>query len=326
MHRLLFLLLALLALPATALAEPRLDGEFPVDSKPAQLTLGPDGNVWFVTDSDEIGRITPDGTVSDDFPHGMSGAARDITAGGGRLWLSQDDSVIAIDPADPENPEIHSINEIGTARGVAREADGDLWVVDDFEGTVVEVSADGQFKRELPGKEVKGVKPSGRDIVVGGDGKLYWADFNGPSIQVTDPVAGTTKALELTGGNPQELAVGPDGQVWFSSPNSIVGRIAPDGTVDETTNTNRDGFGAVFANDDAYWFAELTTGTLGRLTPGGELTHPIDLGATSKPRHITKGAGDTLWVSLEEMGKERIARITGVSAPEPLPEDPGPVA
>src|SRR5687767_3081040 len=100
MNRLLPLLaLACLALPAAASAEPKLDGEFPVDEKPAQLVQGPDGNVWFLLNGGELGRITPEGTVSDDFSLGILANGQDITAAPDRLWVSFQNGVIEIDPA-----------------------------------------------------------------------------------------------------------------------------------------------------------------------------------------------------------------------------------
>src|SRR5687768_12185666 len=147
MNRLLpLLLLAALALPAVASAEPALDGQFPVDAKPEELVQGPDGNVWFLMGS-ELGRITPDGTVSDDFAIGATGT--DIAASPTRLWIARSGGVVEVDPATPDAPVDHPVVQIGNAQGIALEGDGDLWVVED--DGLVEVGADGGFKREIPG-------------------------------------------------------------------------------------------------------------------------------------------------------------------------------
>ena len=331
MRRTLALLTLLLALPATAAAEPKLDGQFPVDAKPNQLVEGPDGNVWFIMDGTEFGSITPDGTVSDDFAMPGAVTPKDITAGGGKLWISYDDGFVEVDPANPAGATAHPVAEVNTARGIAREADGDLWIVDDFSNSVVEAAPDGTFKREIPGDPVNATPPSGRGIALGLDGKLWWVDNTGPSVQATDPATGTSKGYEVSAGNPQEITAGPEGQMAFTSPNGIIGRIATDtGAIQETPNPGADATGIVLGNDQAYWSAEFATDSVARLAPDGTLTHPIQFtpfaaGDTADPRHIATGPNDTLWVSLEDLGTmthQRIARITGVEAP-PAP-DPQP--
>ena len=56
---------------------------------------------------------------------------------------------------------------------IARDAEGDLWVVDDADG-LVEVAPDGNKKQDVG---VAG--SSGRDIAAGSDGRVWWADFGG---------------------------------------------------------------------------------------------------------------------------------------------------
>jgi virginiamycin B lyase len=331
MRRVVTLLLLALALPAGASAAPALDREIPVSGKPLQLVQGPDGNVWFGLETsstnDEFGRIMPDGTV-DEFDTPGAEKATDIAAGGGRVWMAYEDGIIEVDPADPENPVVHPVSEVNTSRSLAFEpADGDLWVVDDFSGSVVEIGDDGTFKREIPGESLAGGTPSGRGIAAGSDGRMWWMDFGQVAVQATNPATGTSKAFPISGGNPQEIATGPAGELGFTSPQDIIGRIATaDGAIRETSNPLGDATGLVLANDGAYWSAEFNKDSLARLAPDGTLTHPIQFSSDADPRHITTGAGDTLWVSLEDLGAvtgPRIARITGVSAPPP--PDPKPV-
>ena len=328
--RLALALAALLLTPAAAAAAPALSGEFPVDAQPKSLAIGPDGNVWFIMQSTEFGRITPDGTVSDDFalPGGVTPS--DITGSPTRLWIAHNDGIVEVDPADPAGAVDHAVVEINTARGIVREsADGDLWVVDDFSGSVVEVGSDGTFKREIPGESLSGGTPSGREIALGSDGRLWWIDFGQTAVQATNPATGTSEAFPIGAGNPQDIVDGPAGQLAFSSPSDTAGRIATaDGSIQTSAATGTDLFGVAFGNDGAYWFAEFATDTLGRLTTDGVLTHPITFPADAAPRFLARGANDTLWVSLQQMGSERIARITGVSAPPPPdlpPPDPAPL-
>ena len=73
-----------------------------VDSKPFGITLGSDGNVWFVErDANKLGRITPDGVIRE-FPLPPPGSEPiTITSGSdGRLWLSvtESDQIVAVRP------------------------------------------------------------------------------------------------------------------------------------------------------------------------------------------------------------------------------------
>ena len=64
--------------------------EFPVptaDSGPEGITAGPDGNLWFTESWNKIGRITPNGAVTE-FP--LPRAPHGITAGpDGNLWFTE---------------------------------------------------------------------------------------------------------------------------------------------------------------------------------------------------------------------------------------------
>ena len=66
--------------------------DFPVSSLPGPITAGPDGNVWFTLANRSIGRITPDGVVTE-FPTGLPAptAFSDLRTGpDGNLWASTD--------------------------------------------------------------------------------------------------------------------------------------------------------------------------------------------------------------------------------------------
>jgi hypothetical protein len=119
----------------------------------------------------------------------------------------------------------------------------------------------------------------------------------------------------VSSGGPYGVAAGPGTQMAFGDPLASpqnVGRIIPGGTpqTTPTPDTIGDPTGVVFGNDGAYWFARFGKDDLLRLTPTGQVTTLPGLGAG--PRQITKGPGDTLWVSEETALK--IARVTGVAA------------
>jgi virginiamycin B lyase len=327
--------LALLMPASTALADPALDGTFPVSGMPDRLALGPDGNVWFTmmgsSDSKEFGRITPDGTIAEnDSPSAIT--LRGITAGpDGNLWATGINNVVRIDPADPGNATAFSDNQIGSPNDITVGPDGHLWTGSG--GNLVEVTPSTPtptFDDHTPNGlfEARGIASAGGFIWVAdrGDGSVTHPS----QIVKVDLDGQAVKATPTGGGGSFAVGAGPDGQLAFTdplTPPQLIGRIDYDGNLVGNANqfpAGTDPSGIAFGNDGAYWIPEFAQNKLGRVTPVGDHTQPISFDAGSGPRNISKGSGDTLWVGLEQSA--RIARITGVTAPPPTPPptDPPP--
>jgi virginiamycin B lyase len=62
---------------------------------PADLTIGPDGNIWFTDfEQSRIGRVTPDGTITlFPLPHAPSYPRRITTGPDGNLWFTEDQTI-----------------------------------------------------------------------------------------------------------------------------------------------------------------------------------------------------------------------------------------
>jgi streptogramin lyase len=273
-----FAVLALL--PASAAAEPKLDGEFPVTKQPRYLTAGPDGNVW-VALQDRVAKVAPDGTVTEYDPQKVTFPTGIATGPDGNLWVTQSNGVARFSPADP-------------------------------------LAAD-QVVKIPPGNPtaftaypVTGL--SARGIASGGDGSLWVADFGGQRV-LSVTTAGATTPYDV-GGGVQEVAAGLGNQIAYANPGASphhVGRIVPGGTPEKTDVGTTDPFGIAFGPDGAYWFAEFATSSIGRMTVDGQVTRLTGLEPGSGPRYLTAGPGNTLWVSLQTSNE--ILRITGVEAP-----------
>ena len=321
--------LVVAASPAIA-AEPALDGEWKlptVTDDPGRLKLGPDGNVWVVI-GNKIGRLNADQSITE-FP--LPKTPVDLTVGpsatGGandRLWLSYNGGVIEFDPANPAAPVDHVVTEITTAQDIELGPDNMLYVVDSdaASGGIVEVNPDnGQFS-----DEVIEANADGRGITAGSDGRMWWVGFNSTLVYATktdESMATTSWDLD---GNYHDIAAGPAGQLAFGdAAGQKLGRITTEGAT-EFRPSGVDPTGVVFGNDGAYWFAQTFSDNLARMTPEGEVTTPISWPADSRPRRIAKGPGDTLFVSLEDGAdtNPRIARVTGVDAPDPPVQNPPP--
>lgn len=308
--------------PAAAGAAPTLDGIFAVSGTPGAIAPGPDGNVWFALSGSsagkELGRIAPDGAVTEYDTPGNANVLSIAAAPGGKLWMSREGGVIEWDPVAGTGTS-YSIATITGARGIAADPDGNVWVV----------RSDGLTEVDPTGTKVQDVEvagSSGREIALGGDGRMWWADFGG-SVRATGTGPAPATDTYAVGGGPQDIVAGLPGQLGFTNQGAIpheLGRIDHAGSATATPVPDTDPFGIDLGLDGAYWVAEFLSNTVGRMTSDGAHSSPISLPAGSGPRWIAAGPGGTLWVSLEQANA--IARITGLEAPAPAPTptpDPG---
>ena len=321
-----------LALQApSAHAAPALAGTFPstgtLSGQPGRLTAGPDGNVWFTISGSpdkQLGKITPDGTVTEFELTGDPGLIG-LTAGpDANLWATDIGNVIKIPPADPTTATAFTDNNILSTSEITVGPDGNLWAGSN--GGVVKIppgNPGGLHDTFFPGL----FAGTALGLTAGGDGNIWVAnntfDPNTSTI-VRVSTGGVVQGTPTPAGNTlqqSELAAGV-GQVVFTEPigggvPERVGRVDFAGNVQFTDMPGGvgDPVGIVFGNDGAYWIANFGADAVRRMTPAGDVTSPITFAASSGPRQITKGPNDTLWVSLEQAKK--IAKITGVSAPPP---------
>ena len=154
----------------------------------------------------------------------------------------------------------------------------------------------------------------GRQVVAGADSTV-WATGGTQVIHFTTAGTQVSGSPYTVGGGPQGIAAGPGGQIAYGNPLTTpqsLGRITPPGSPELTNLGALDaGFGMTFANDGAYWFGQYNANNLGRLTPDGAYT-TLDGGIppvpNRGPRQITKGPGDTLWVTLDVPGSAPTTR------------------
>ena len=117
------------------------------------------------------------------------------------------------------------------------------------------------------------------------------------------------------GANMSDIALGPDGNLWFTesaSPGRI-GRITPAGQITEFTaglTANSQPTGITAGPDGAMWFTERSGGRIGRITVNGGITE-FALPAGSQPVGIVSGPGGHLWYA-DRSG--RVGRMTTAGA------------
>jgi hypothetical protein len=133
-------------------------------------------------------------------------------------------------------------------------------------------------------------------------------------------VARVTKAGEVTEfalptpGDPNDIAVGPDGNLWYvDSGANVIGRITPTGSITGFTDgltPSSAPTGITKEPDGAMWFTESATGMIGRITTAGVITEfSSGLSGSDSPDDIVKGPDGNLWFTLNA-DPAGIGRIT----------------
>jgi streptogramin lyase len=152
------------------------------------------------------------------------------------------------------------------------------------------------------------------------------AESFGPNLRLTLPnnrqiplvrfdfgmAAPNTATLFNTQTGAVNIISGPDGNLWFTTGGSGIGRITPAGVVTVFTTGFKAGsatIGITVGPDGALWFTENYTDRIGRITTAGVVTE-FSTGITpgSQPQDIALGADGNLWFT-EYLGN-RIGRIT----------------
>ncbi len=142
----------------------------PTGSSPTELTLGPDGNIWFVDGSfstrHKIGKITTAGVVTEySLPEGSKPV--DITAGSGSsLWFTNSATKKVGKITTTGEVSEYSLPESGTPNHIAKGPDGNVWFT--AQKNVGKVTPSGEVSEYWVGA------PSSVDIASGSDGKLWF--------------------------------------------------------------------------------------------------------------------------------------------------------
>jgi virginiamycin B lyase len=262
---------------------------------PGSITTGPDGALWF-TETGKIGRITTTGTVREyALPSGRSGA--NITPGpDGALWFTE-----------PASSRIGRITTSG--------------VITEF--TVPGICTAGYGCPTIP-------KP--QSIVAGPDGALWFTEqiFSrslsrtsaGKIVRMT--TGGTFTEYPIPGGsskvttpNPGDVAVGPDGALWFTdSFERRIWRATTSGALTFFSESLGAPVTIARGSDGAMWFT--AAGQLGRITTSGVVTgRTVPTGPNgSSLGDLASGADGNLWFAQYDLTQSAgaIVRCTTAGA------------
>ena len=187
-------------------------------------------------------------------------------------------------------------------------SDGNLWVTEYAAKEVVAFSSAGAI--------VKTVAVSGMPygVTAASDGTL-WVTENGttPMIGHLSPAGSGSVIAQYalpSGTNPQGIAAGPDGNIWFVGyGTSVVGQVTPAGAI--TTYSLAAGSRPVritAGSDGNLWVTEAVGDRIARVTTSGAITEFAVPTKYALPWGIAAGPDGNLWFT--EDGSGKIGRIT----------------
>lgn len=244
------------------------------DAFPEDITLGPDGNIWYTangpTINNRVGKVTTSGSFTE-YPNrtGGSKTLRAITKGSdGNVWYSE------------------RINSSGLNRIVSVTTSG----------TVV-----GQYS--LSGSNTP------TRMTLGPDGAVWYA-----SSSKIGKITTSGAITEYGSSGVEDIINGPDGNLWFvtSSPGSTsgntVGKITTSGVATYySLSYNAQPQGIAIGSDGNLWFTQHALNKIGMITPAGVLTE-YSIPTAGGAQGIAAGSDGALWFTREGVGK--IGRVT----------------
>lgn len=302
---------------------------------PSGITEGPDGNIWFTDESNNlIGKMTPNGVVTTyPIPTGNS-MPREITAGpDGNLWFTEfyffGNKIGKITPAG-EITEYQIPTSFSLPVGITAGPDGNIWFTESLSGYVGKLNpSNGQITEYMDGISMGA---NSYDIISGGDGNMWFSQYGGGETtpariaRLTTDGAAAEFNLVPSGvaadAGVHGLAWGSDNNLWFTQFNySKLGRLNPaNGVVTEfadgLTPNSRPG-SIVAAPDGNLWFTESAVDNIGMITTDGEITeYPI--AQSSGADGITVGPDDNVWFAARNggyIGRVELASGTDTEPP-----------
>ncbi len=307
-------------LPRDTRAAPESKGEitnFPVPLRagpPLNITIGPDGNLWFTETYGVIGRITPVGGLTEfEMPRASgaisaSVALNDITAGpDGNLWFTiygnneigriTPAGVITEFPMSTQVPPPDNSYPFAIAAG----PDGNIWFTEYLGNKIGRLTtpASGATTATIVEFAVPTLNSVPYDITAGLDGNLWFTEKNTNKIGRITP-AGVISEFQVPASSTdlRDIVAGPDGNLWMTdAASNRIWRSTPAGAFTKFDVPTSGGFpkGIAVGPDGNIWFTEVDGNKLGRVTPAGTIDEFSIFPDNIQPQGITTGPDGRLW-------------------------------
>jgi len=266
------------------------------------IKQGSDGNLWIAdygyASANRIVRMTPvGGATFFQVPTPNAGAVQLVLGPDGNIWFTETNAG-QIGSITPSGTIMEFIcpSAGATPSGTVTDPDGNLWYAD-RNATIGRITPKGQITEF----SVPGAAPVG--ITSGPDRNLWFADQNGSIGRVT--TAGVITMFPVPSPNaedPQALAFGSDGNIWYTNINMInfapvVGRMTTAGFATEFLCDGASLSNSIVGGPDGnVWFTVLTDEVV-RITPDGtQMKIPV----SSHPVGISVARDGNIWVAENE--------------------------
>lgn len=237
--------------------------------RPAYVTAGSDGNIWYTDSSNNVNRVTPSGTIT---PFNV------LPSGGNQITSGPDGNLYVVGSVRGQGDSVAQVNILGCCGPFF------TWQVQPSGGMAI------------------------NDIEPGVDGNVWFAAGTNPSGVVGFVTPGAKFhqfKLPAGSGTPTSITAGPDNAMWFTLDSDQVGRITTAGTVTLFAEPAGIGGGDIALGPDGnLWMTAGAHGGPGNekpnyiitMSPTGavireETTPTADVSAGG----ITAGADGNLW-------------------------------
>lgn len=278
---------------------------------PRELTVGPDGNVWGTLNElptsgtgSRLVKVTPTGTATEIPSSGSlaecTNAADIVTGSDKNLWFTCPGSKKIVRATTAGVLTYFSMPQ-GPVTQLARGTEGNLW----FAGPA------GVGKVTPLGVATNFVAYAGtpRDITVAADGSL-WATYglnSGETKIIRVTTGGVVTAFPLASVQLNGIAIGPDGNIWFTDSDNTpsINKMTPAGV--QTTYALPAGSipAKIAAGPDGnLWSTDTSKGTITRITTSGVMTSWKAAGQVPSTDAIVSGPGGRMWFGIRTIRLE----------------------
>jgi virginiamycin B lyase len=150
----------------------------------------------------------------------------------------------------------------------------------------------------------------GGGVAAHGD-DVWYTDFNNDSLWRYDVPSGQFTQFEVPtpGADPLDVAVAPDGTVWFSGSGAIRSLDPQSGAFTETPVTGSSPRHIAIASDGKVWFTDRFNHNVGYLDPSSDVVEVFPtLTPNAGPQDIAAANDGSMWFTQARVGN--VARIT----------------
>ena len=255
------------------------------------LTVGPDGNLWFVEqNANQIAKVTPSGAITE-YPvptsmvdPGFGNGPVEVVAAPTAIVAGADGALYFTESSTEKIGRVTTDGVVTTIdaagyqpQSIAVGSDHLVWFTDSkYDDSVDRVNADGTITSfALPSKFAW---PT--DLTLGPDGSLYFVEgFNQAIGKVTPAGVVTESKINAAVSSPQQLTFDKAGNLWITGSDAGLVRITPHGVATPfgPSSTAIGNLAAVtIGPDGAVWFTDTGRDQIGRIDPTTVAPAPSD--------------------------------------------------